>query len=181
MIKFEQSQALTSHFESFWSIVCKLISRNIFSIIFFLFQAVIHRFMATGKLGIEDISDLPEPPMTSPHLERRSKKHSVSSGREMAMVPDQALMELQLVGHRSNPRLQDTIARDDLNEPSEEIVHSIADSEQDQHVDRAYGAEQSPPGRVEEASEVKESTPIETGIEPLVRKYSESSDNIKAR
>ena len=139
--------------------------------------------MATGKLGIEDISDLPEPPMTSPHLERRSKKHSVSSGREMAMVPDQALMELQLVDHRSNPRLQDTIARDDLNEPSEEIVQSIADSEQDQHMDqRAYGAEQSPPGRIEEASEIKESTPIaDTEMEPLVRKYSESSDNIKAR
>ena len=59
---------------------------------------------------------------------------------------------------------------------------SLAESDHLPHQHRAYGVEQFSPGKVEEeASEVKESTPVETGIEPLVRKFSESSDNVKAR
>ena len=50
MIKFQQSQALTSHFESFWSIVISVESLGIF---------LQHRFYVKPILGILEVQNLP--------------------------------------------------------------------------------------------------------------------------
>ena len=53
MIKFQLSQVLTSHFESFWSIVANLISRNFFLNFFQHLSALATKF-DKSDLSFED-------------------------------------------------------------------------------------------------------------------------------
>ena len=87
------------------------------------------RFMASQTIGI-DRTATDEPPTLSPMPERRSKKISISSGRET--MADQAMHDLQLVGERDympdDPEVGPSLVED--SDEHEEVPEIVDDAQE---------------------------------------------------